>query len=336
MILCITHSSDHYTIDLVHQRLKELGHELYRFDSDRFGIDYILEYELNDGPPDLCLKGPAGEIAAAQIEAVWYRKLWSLQKPEGMDQSYSETYNRAYSTYRDIFFSQLAHLPWINHIDRDHAVGNNKLLQLEQARASGLNVPRTIMSNDTARVLRFYDECGGEVVMKLHNSLAQSMKRAAFFPTTILQKEHLRNAEGLRLCPMIFQQRIFKSYELRIVYVDGELFTGKIRVSDSGAGATDWRASDPAEAGGWEAYELPASVAQPVKKFMHSLQLSFGAIDMIRNTEGEYIFLEVNPQGEWGMLQRDLNYPIAETIAEKLINKIEHEIKDSHHHALER
>ena len=36
----------------------------------------------------------------------------------------------------------------------------------------------------------------------------------------------------------------------------------------------------------------------------------------------EYIFLEVNPQGEWGMIQRDLGYPIGETIAEKLVARV--------------
>lgn len=52
---------------------------------------------------------------------------------------------------------------------------------------------------------------------------------------------------------------------------------------------------------------------------MQRLNLGFGAIDMIRNREGAYIFLEVNPQGEWGMLQKELNYKIGETLAEKLI-----------------
>ena len=33
-------------------------------------------------------------------------------------------------------------------------------------------------------------------------------------------------------------------------------------------------------------------------------------------------FLEVNPQGEWGMLQRDLGLPIGEAIAIKLVNRI--------------
>jgi len=128
MILCITHSSDHYNINLFHQRVKELGYEMYRFDSDRLGLDYLFEYELNDGSPQLCLKGSSGRLAATQVQAVWYRKLWALQKPDEMDPAYSETYNRSYSTCRDIFFNYLRHLPWINNMSTDHAVGNNKLL----------------------------------------------------------------------------------------------------------------------------------------------------------------------------------------------------------------
>ena len=43
---------------------------------------------------------------------------------------------------------------------------------------------------------------------------------------------------------------------------------------------------------------------------------------MIKNTGGQYVFLEVNPQGEWGMVQKYLSYPIGETIADKLITRI--------------
>jgi glutathione synthase/RimK-type ligase-like ATP-grasp enzyme len=48
------------------------------------------------------------------------------------------------------------------------------------------------------------------------------------------------------------------------------------------------------------------------------LGLSFGAFDLIETPSGEYIFLEINPVGEWGMLERDLDYPIADTIAKLL------------------
>jgi len=45
-----------------------------------------------------------------------------------------------------------------------------------------------------------------------------------------------------------------------------------------------------------------------------------GTIDcLIRRPDGAHVFLEVNPTGEWGMLERDLGLPIADAIAEELI-----------------
>jgi glutathione synthase/RimK-type ligase-like ATP-grasp enzyme len=52
---------------------------------------------------------------------------------------------------------------------------------------------------------------------------------------------------------------------------------------------------------------------------MAELGLVYGAIDLILTPDGEYVFLEVNPSGEWGMLERDLNYPISDAIAHALI-----------------
>lgn len=53
--------------------------------------------------------------------------------------------------------------------------------------------------------------------------------------------------------------------------------------------------------------------------FMKEMGLGFGALDVIRTPQGEYVFLEVNLVGEWGMLERDLDFPIADAIAEELL-----------------
>nr|MCF4968340.1 MvdC family ATP-grasp ribosomal peptide maturase [Nostoc sp. CMAA1605] len=57
-----------------------------------------------------------------------------------------------------------------------------------------------------------------------------------------------------------------------------------------------------------------------LREFMGRLELRFGAFDFIVTPDGEHIFLEVNPNGEWGMLERDLDYPIADAIAETLVS----------------
>jgi glutathione synthase/RimK-type ligase-like ATP-grasp enzyme len=48
---------------------------------------------------------------------------------------------------------------------------------------------------------------------------------------------------------------------------------------------------------------------------MRSLRLTFGAIDLVQTPSGEYVFLEVNPSGQWLWLDDMLTLGISDTIA---------------------
>jgi glutathione synthase/RimK-type ligase-like ATP-grasp enzyme len=323
MILCISHSQDFYTIDLVQQHLQKLGYSSWRFNSDEFATTYAMDYILDKAPAQLCLRQGDTVIRAADISGVWYRKLWSLKTPEQLDAAYVPVFGKEYNAALHIFFHALRQVPWINKMSADHAVCENKLWQLQAAQQSGLITPRTVMTNSPDEVKALYEACKGDIIMKLHGALSRSMDRkGAFLPTTRLGAADLSYLHTLAYCPMIFQEYVPKAYELRIAYVEGVCFAGKIDASQDPGGHTDWRASQQTVS--WQHDELPVSVQEKLHALMQQLDLSFGAIDMIRRPDGEYVFLEVNPQGEWGMLQKHLGYPIAETIAEKLINKIKH------------
>lgn len=319
MILCITHSQDTYTIDLVQQHLEQLGYPSFRFNSDEFGTRYRLRYRLTPSGPQYQLEHGNTLLDAADITGVWYRKLWELKVPPSLDPAYVPAFIKEYNTSLHIFLDALD-MPWINRIDIDHAVSNNKLLQLTAAQAAGLHVPQTLFSNHAEDAIRFYDDHNGDVVVKLHGALSKTMDgRGDFFPTTRLRKEDVPMLESLSACPMILQEYIPKDRELRIVYVDGEFFTGSLRAPDT----TDWRAASTTIIQ-WEPFFLPPAEEEKIDRLMRLLGLPFGAIDMIVQPDGQYVFLEVNPQGEWGMLQKYLGFPIAETIAEKLVQKITH------------
>jgi glutathione synthase/RimK-type ligase-like ATP-grasp enzyme len=117
---------------------------------------------------------------------------------------------------------------------------------------------------------------------------------------------------------MVFQQQIPKRRELRIIFVSGTLFIGTLDASRYESQTMDWRQAT-GELIPWESGAVPQQVSHCLKLFMAELGLSFGAIDMIETPDGEYFFLEVNPVGEWGMIERDLNYPISAAIADALL-----------------
>jgi glutathione synthase/RimK-type ligase-like ATP-grasp enzyme len=335
MILCITHSGDYYTIDIVQQALQQKGQRVFRLNTDEFGIRYQLTYSLQASGAKYALHMDNETIYASEITGVWYRKQWSLQVPSDLEPAWQPFFTQEYQTHLQIFFNALTGIPWINDMRHAPAVCRDKLNQLITARQTGLTVPKTIFTNDPATVQDFYSHCQGRVIMKLHSPLSRSMKGdGPSFPTTLLQEQHLAHLQTLAYCPMIFQEYIPKMYELRIVYVAGAFFTGKIPASYHQV--TDWRTITKSIIA-WEPYELPASVSEKITALMQRLGLSFGAIDVIRKANGDYVFLEVNPFGEWGMLQKYLGYPIGETIAEKLINLIQREqTKNTDHHSYTR
>lgn len=323
MILCLTHSNDHYTVDIVRERCEVLGKETFRMNTDLFSQESRFDYTHNGNETGLYWSDGNTGFSTKDIEAVWYRKLWAIAPPPDLDLDFLKIFMQEYGTMRNIFFKSLQHLPWMNPMTTDHEISKNKLGQLQTASVNGLHIPKSLFTNNPEKARSFfYKECEGNMIAKLHGSLSRSMRGdAPFFPTTAIRESDLEQLDTLPLCPMIFQEQVPKAYELRIIYVDGIFFTGKIDASASIPGKTDWRIATDTEFG-WEPYELPQDICQSLTRMMRQSGLFFGALDMIRHKDGRYIFLEVNPQGEWGMLQRDLEYPIGETIAEKLIARI--------------
>ena len=56
---------------------------------------------------------------------------------------------------------------------------------------------------------------------------------------------------------------------------------------------------------------------------MNRLELRTGSIDLIYTTDGQYIFLEVNPAGQYGYNSDVTNYMLDKKLAESLLFKDE-------------
>jgi len=200
--------------------------------------------------------------------------------------------------------------------------GENKLRQLRLAKAAGLRVPETLISNDPARVRAFFDACGGDMVTKMLTAYSVSMDgNSPFVYTSAVSAADLTDLDGLAYAPMVFQRNIAKDHELRVAYVDGEVFVGATHAGKSDAGKTDWRRVRSAE-NPWLAGHLAQEVVERVRVLMTGLGLVFGALDFIVTPEGEQVFLEVNPSGEWGMLEKFADLPIAAAIAAALARRM--------------
>lgn len=314
MILCITHSQDFYNIDLFFEYLQSKNIPFFRLNSDR--LNHLQKISVNDRGFEVTDES-GRTVSSEQITAVWHRKSWQISLPEEMDEAYRKIFLKEYASLRYNLFTALEHVPWINPFENENKIDGNKMLQLKTARKNSLTVPKTVFSNDAGKITDFFHTyCNGKMVAKLHGALSKSMGGEDLLSTQVIDAESLEDIADIAYCPMIFQPYLEKAYELRIVYLDGEFFTGKINNSED----ADWRIARGSYS--WSAYELPEPVKLNLTSMMKEMGLYIGAIDMIRGRDGSYYFLEVNPQGEWGMLQKELGFPVAQRIADHLIKRM--------------
>lgn len=319
-VLLLTHSGDFFVIDRVIEALERRGARPVRFDTDRFprqlGLSFLDAADTGQSPlRRMDLDGQ--EIDAAEVEAVWTRSLWPPDLGEELDPEHRAACSSQAREAMRGFFLGLDGARWINDL---HAMARaeNKLVQLRAARRSGLTIPRTLITNEPERVRRFHADLAGRVVTKLLAGLTFGMHRTeGTFHTSEVGEEDLEHLDGLRYSPMIFQEKVDKDCELRVMYIAGRTFAGAVRAAGT-RGATDWRRAEVTEAG-WEPAEIPEELIAAMGRFMAELGIRQGAFDFIRTPGGEHMFLEVNPVGEWGMLERDLNLPITEAVADALV-----------------
>ena len=317
-VLLLTHSGDFYNVDLVAQALTRMGVRPIRFNTDLFPSLVKFSARAGDERAAQLFTEMGDQISTAEVRAVWARKLWSPRMASDLDERYRSMCISESVAALDGFLDALHSARWVNCLDRERDA-ENKQRQLRLAACAGLRVPRTLVTNDPVAARQFFEETEGQTVAKLLRPVAVSMNAdKPFVYTNRVREEDLAGAVALRHSPMVFQELIPKAYELRVACVAGEAFAGALDATGTSRGHTDWRRAAPEECR-WQKAQLPTEVASSLQTLMLELGLVFGAVDLICTPSGEHVFLEVNPSGEWGMLERDLGLPISEALARALL-----------------
>ena len=321
-VLIITKSDDNDCVPNVMRAIEERGGRAFRFDTDRFPIELRLVLKQDAGNDQLYAESDRGRLNLREVSAVWYRR---THFGGGLPQSMGEQFRRASAgEARATILGMIASLRAFN-LDPlpvlRHA--GNKQLQLQVARDVGLDTPRTLITNDPEAVQAFAGAGEHGVVTKMLSSFAvldeQGNEQVVF--TTPIQSEDLEDLDGLRLCPMTFQEQIPKRLELRTTVVGAQVFTASIDSQALGRAKIDWRREGTELADQWKAYSLPRDVEQKLLRLMDRFNLNYGAIDLIVTPDGRHVFLEVNPAGEFFWLELHPGFPISGALADVLLGR---------------
>lgn len=310
MVVLLTHSGDVDVPDRVASALRARGAEAVRVDSDT--IPGRARLGVGRGGADSWLETEDTRLALDAVGAVWSRRIWPPRLPAELGPATAEAC-RAESLAALEGALRGPRTRWVNDPDADVAA-SKKLRQLRVAAAVGLDVPETLVTNDGAALRAFVARQPS--VTKLVAMDHVGGRRAY---TRRLTVADLDDDEGLSLAPVLVQAEVPKVAELRVSVVGGRCFTGAMRAAVD-AEVVDWRHPDAGDLG-WEPWQLDPGVAERLVALTRALGLVYGAVDLAVRPDGGVTFFEINPCGEWGMLARDLGLPVAEALADALLER---------------
>jgi glutathione synthase/RimK-type ligase-like ATP-grasp enzyme len=199
---------------------------------------------------------------------------------------------------------------WINH-PRINGQMENKVRQLLMAQEIGFRIPDTLISSDPDPIMKLHKKYDNKLIAKaLYSPLIEEAEQDYFILSNVIESWPAQCDPELRISPAIYQEPLFPKVDYRVTVVGDTVLAAKI-YSSSKEFFADWRTQKDGLT--FEKAVLPGDIERMCRQYVRESGLVFGAIDLVE-FNGRYYFLEINPNGEWGWLQKPHGLPIAEVL----------------------
>lgn len=303
MLLIVTNKTD-YTADFLILELQRQGIEFVRFNTEDFPLSIELSVDLSvGGDLDGCFNVYGKRLAFSDIGSIWYRRPVAPSLPETTFDRVAQDFITTESRYTLDSIWRVLNSFWVSHPDKLRAA-ETKLLQLIKAAQLGLTVPHTLITTSPEKVQGFYIAHNRQIIYKPQRYIQVDRDETVdLIYTSLVDEEKAKHIDDVRFVPSLFQDYIPKSSELRITVIGNRILTVQIHSQEHALAHHDWRRANSTELR-HTPYELPSDIAKKCATLVKSYGLAFGAIDMILTPDGEYVFLEMNPNGQWAWIEQ--------------------------------
>ena len=322
MILILSRGVSETSTNKVIDYLISLGVAFFRFNGDDFFNQKTkINFYFNQNESKWEFDISSNEIAftSRDVNVVWYRRDFfdELEKLSENQIVNNFLKGEARKTY-DLFYLSLKDKVWINKPNEI----SNKLFILEQASKIGLPIPNSFVTNNLEfiEIINSKEKLITKPVSEGVGIVENNTKITTF--TALLDIEKIK-AEVLEnenfIFPSLFQSQIEKEYEIRVFYFFEKCYSMAIFSQNDEKTKVDFRDYNNEMPNKMSRYKLPEQVEDKVKNIMNLLNMNSGSIDFIRSKGGNYIFLEINPVGQFDFLEIQGNYNLSEILAHKLV-----------------
>lgn len=325
MVLIFSNSKDPST-DRVIEWLIAFGVEYRRVNSEDLTD---LDIPLFCDPPEgrLALMSERGlDSGRSPVKVCWYRRWNRFRLPasysrDPLVQQFRLELRREAEVLSHFLFDGFRHLPWLT--DPGKANAEEKLITLRLAKEKGLRVPKSIITNRREKLLAIFGETDEVIVKPLSDPAGFVDKKRERFHRVFAEALDRSTLKKLprSFFPSFFQERVPKEHEVRVFYLDGRFYPTALFTSPS-------QSADIKLLNGLEVDDtmmnrtvLPTETERPLKQLMEGLGLNCGSVDFLVKPDGEHVFLEVNPIGQFLGYGEQANYALDRRVAEWLYQK---------------
>lgn len=269
-------------------------------------------YQIKFDKKDIIILIDETAINIESIKSFWYRRgriRYKLKDTVTFNTNIKEDEEKVLEEYINFVLKKKRH---INDYFNSEP---NKLIVLEEAKKIGFSIPESYVCQDRESVLKInYDK---EIITKtfLGPSMILFEDKTSVIYTEIISKKNIPKY----FSPSLFQDKIEKKYELRIFYFDGKFWSMAIFSQLDSKTSVDFKQYKHENPNRTVPYKLPKNIEMKLKKLILKLQYNCCSIDMIVTLKNEFVFLEINPIGQFGMISIPCNYHFEKEIANFLM-----------------
>ncbi|MFD3440644.1 RimK family alpha-L-glutamate ligase [Streptomyces sp. NPDC058685] len=182
----------------------------------------------------------------------------------------------------------------------------DKVYQLAVARDAGFRVPRTLISQSREEVTTFVRQVGRTIVKPVVGARGPSLW------TRWIDDPEAIPAESFEVCPATYQEYIEGCRHVRLNCFGERMYAALIETEE-----LDWRPDLQVPISPWP---VPGDVRRHVSTVLCRLGLRMGVVDLKLTPDGQPVWLEVNPQGQFLFLEPLTGEPLTEHFADFLLS----------------
>lgn len=261
-------------------------------------------------------------IRYSDIKSIWYRR-------GKINYAYAPTANTIYwkqvqqTAQREI--DSILHFVHFLFSIKNNSINyytnstTNKLQTLFWAMDVGLDISPTFIGTNKKDLTAFRENATELITKGIQEGSDMEYSSGFMYGagTKSFTDLELANIEDV-FFPSLFQKKIDKLYELRIFYLKGNFYSMAIFSQLNEKTCLDFRNYDDELPNRNVPYVLPPPIKEKLSALMQKINLNCGSIDMVVTKNKEYLFLEVNPIGQFTQVSEPCNFYLEKKIFQSL------------------